>query len=168
MAKKFITPLLVGVFLLPVFALVMRVERVTGVPFVAVMGMASAWGAWICHTERSRKVAELFRRILEQHGISMKAAAHDMGQPASALSEAVNGSEQLSMSRMASLHDDILADFGAGLVELFGHGKYHVIDKPVAELLQAVERQSELLETLVGNKRMASMTLDRASNREVA
>jgi hypothetical protein len=150
--------LLGGVVFLLAFALMNRIGHAFGAPVVALIGLASGFGVWIAHTERSAIFAEMFRRALSDAGIVMKEAAAVMGCGYSVLSEGLNGSEQLSLSRAASLPDDFWVSFAKRVLSECAHERLQIVEKPVAELVRAVEHQNELLAALVNPKpRMAKM-----------
>jgi hypothetical protein len=152
MARLTSTPLLVGVLFLPAFALLTRLEHALGAPAVAFVGLAALLGVWLTHTERSAIFAEMFRRALSDAGMPIKEAAAVMGCIYSVLSEGLNGSEQLSLSRAASLPDDFWVSFARRVLAECAHERLQIVERPVAELVRAVEHQNELLAALVNLK----------------
>jgi transcriptional regulator with XRE-family HTH domain len=169
MARRIFFGVVVLVLLVPCVAVMARIERVFGVQAVAAVTALAAGGAWVTHSDRSRIVANILRRAFGRGGLSIKEAAAMMGCSFSQLSEGLNGSEQISFSRLAELPDDVLVDVGLALVAEFGHEKLQLVERPVAELVRTVERQNELLAALVNVKpRMAKVEPPLAIASEVA
>jgi transcriptional regulator with XRE-family HTH domain len=159
MARRILFIVAVLVLMVPAVAIMSRIERFFGVQAVAA----------VAHTDRSRIVADLLRRAFSRGGLSIKEAAAMMGCSFSQLSEGLNGSEQLSFSRLAALPDAVLVDVGLALVAEFGHDRLQLVERPVADLVRTVERQNELLAALVNVKpRMLKVEPAAALSEEVA
>jgi transcriptional regulator with XRE-family HTH domain len=169
MARRILFIVAVLVLMVPAVAIMSRIERFFGVQAVAAVTAIAAGGAWLAHTDRSRIVADLLRRAFSRGGLSIKEAAAMMGCSFSQLSEGLNGSEQLSFSRLAALPDAVLVDVGLALVAEFGHDRLQLVERPVADLVRTVERQNELLAALVNVKpRMLKVEPAAALSEEVA
>lgn len=117
------------VFTVVAWVLSLRVVVTWGQQWGALLAICCFGAAWVMHSDRSARLIGLFRRALAKVGISEKEAAIAMEVPTSLLSGGLNGSEQLSFSRAASIDDAVWEQFAVDL--LTASGRYVVLQRGV-------------------------------------